>query len=71
MAAWNDDVIFDNFFDIVVDVKWIGNTNGARGEGDFDGFGIVLVEDDVIFVGLVFGNVSLGGEIVGIIGMNV
>ena len=71
MAAWDDDVILDDFFNIVVDVEWISDTNGTRGKGDFDSFGIVLIENDVIFVGLVFGDVGLGGEIVGVIGVNV
>ena len=71
MATRNSDVVFDDFFDIVVEIERIGDTGSVRGEGDFDGFGVVLVKNDIIFAGLIFGDVGLCGEIIFVAFMDV
>lgn len=48
-------------------IKWVRELLRFGGLGDFDGFGIILVVNEVIARRLVFGNVGLGGKIIGII----
>ena len=57
----------DDFFDFVVIIEWVGDFGGFGRDGDFDGFGIVLIEDEVVLVGLVFGDVGFGSKVVFVI----
>ncbi len=60
MTAWKCDGTLDGFFDFVVVIERIGDFGGLGGDGDFGGFGVVLVEDEVILVGLMCGDVGFG-----------
>ena len=71
MAAGERDGTLNDFFDVVEIIERIGNFGGNGRNGNSGGFGIVLVEDKVIFGSLVLGDVGFGVQIISVIWVNV
>ena len=50
----------DGLFNLVVNAERVGDFLCFGSFGDFDGFGAVFVIDEIVFGGLVFGDVGFG-----------
>ncbi len=71
MTAGEGDGRLDDGFDVIKIIKRIGDFGGLSSEGNFDGFGIVLIKNEVIFGGLEFGDIGFGFKVVVVIFVDV
>ena len=60
VLAWES----DSLLDVVWGCEWVGNLSGFAESGEFDGLGVLGIIDEIIVGRLVERDVSLGGEII-------